>query len=97
MNIYADAGLLILGTRMKRISDRFLSEVSKIYKERKIGFEPVWFPVFLPVGYERPDVADRDSQRTGSKPFGHQSNDCSAGEEEAGGDGSERCRRPGKS
>ena len=46
MNIYADAGLLILGTRMKRISDRFLSEVSKIYKERKIGFEPVWFPVF---------------------------------------------------
>lgn len=45
MNLYEDAGLLILGTRMKRLSERFLSEVSRVYKEQKIHFEPAWFPI----------------------------------------------------
>jgi DNA-binding MarR family transcriptional regulator len=47
MSVYHDAGLLILGTRLKRISDRFLNEVSKIYTKQNISFETVWFPVLF--------------------------------------------------
>lgn len=47
MSIYKNAGLLILGTRLKRISERFLSEVSKVYKQQKIEFEPAWFPILF--------------------------------------------------
>jgi len=47
MSVYQDAGLLILGTRLKRISDRFLNEVSKIYIKQNICFETAWFPVLF--------------------------------------------------
>ncbi len=47
MSIYREAGLLILGTRLKRISDRFLSEVTKIYSKQNISFETAWFPVLF--------------------------------------------------
>ena len=47
MSIYQEAGLLILGTRFKRMSDRFLSEISKIYSKQHIRFETAWFPVLF--------------------------------------------------
>lgn len=47
MSVYQEAGLLILGTRLKRISDRFLNEVSKIYTKQNICFETAWFPVLF--------------------------------------------------
>ena len=48
MGFYEQTGTLILGTRLKRLSERFLSEVSKIYEKLEIDFEPSWFPmVFL--------------------------------------------------
>jgi len=48
MGFYEDTGILILGTRLKRLSERFLSEVGKIYENLNIEFEPAWFPmVFL--------------------------------------------------
>ena len=47
MNFYKAAGGLILGTRLKRLSDRFLQEVGQIYQELEIEFEPSWFPVFF--------------------------------------------------
>ncbi len=47
MSVYDEAGLLILGTRLKRISDRFLNEVTKVYKKQHICFETVWFPVLF--------------------------------------------------
>ena len=48
MGFYEDTGILILGTRLKRLSERFLSEVGKIYEKLQIDFEPAWFPmVFL--------------------------------------------------
>ncbi len=46
MTFYKDAGELILGTRLKRISDRFLIDVSRIYKKLGIPFEVSWFPLF---------------------------------------------------
>jgi len=47
MDFYKAAGGLILGTRLKRISDRFLQEVGLIYQELEIDFEPSWFPIFF--------------------------------------------------
>jgi len=46
MSIYRTTGTLMLGTRLKRLSERFLSEVTTIYKTLNIPFEPAWFPLF---------------------------------------------------
>lgn len=47
INFYKAAGGLILGTRLKRLSERFLQEVGLIYQELDISFEPSWFPIFF--------------------------------------------------
>lgn len=47
MGFYEDTGILILGTRLKRLSEKFLSEVGKIYERLDISFEPAWFPLFF--------------------------------------------------
>lgn len=46
MSFYKEAGELIFGTRLKRISDRFLLDVSQVYKKLEIPFEVSWFPLF---------------------------------------------------
>lgn len=46
MSFYKQTGALIFGTRLKRLSDRFLQDVSKLYKSLNLTFEPGWFPVF---------------------------------------------------
>jgi len=46
MDFYRRTGELIFGTRLKRISDKFLMDVSKIYKSLDIPFETSWFPLF---------------------------------------------------
>ena len=46
MSIYKKTGVLLFGTRLKRLSDKFLSDLSKIYKDEDIRFEAGWFPVF---------------------------------------------------
>jgi len=46
MGFYEQTGILILGTRFRRLSEKFLSEISKIYKILNIDFEPTWFPIF---------------------------------------------------
>ncbi len=47
MSIYQETGALFLGTRLKRLSDRFLGELTRIYRARHIEFEVGWFPVFF--------------------------------------------------
>jgi len=46
VNFYKRVGELILGTRLKRISDKLLNDVSNIYKKLNIPFEVSWFPIF---------------------------------------------------
>lgn len=46
MDFYQQAAGLILGTRLKRLSEKFLQEIGLIYQELGIEFEPSWFPVF---------------------------------------------------
>ncbi len=47
MSIFELSKELIFGTRLRRLSERFLSDVAFIYKERGIPFEPSWFPIFF--------------------------------------------------
>ena len=46
MSLYNRVGELIFGTRLKRLSDRFLADVAQLYKSLDIPFEPSWFPLF---------------------------------------------------
>ena len=46
MDFYRHVGELIFGTRLKRLSEKFLFDVGKVYKSLDIDFEPSWFPIF---------------------------------------------------
>ena len=46
-DIFHEGGALILGTRLRRASERLLGEIHSIYKGLAIPFEPAWFPVFF--------------------------------------------------
>lgn len=46
MKFYQDLGFLILGSRLRRMSEYYLSEVNKVYQEKDIAFDASWFPVF---------------------------------------------------
>ncbi len=54
MGFYEETGILILGTRLKRLSERFLSEVGKIYERLGIDFEAAWFPAFFLIHHKGP-------------------------------------------
>jgi len=46
MNFYQQLGFLVFGSRLRRLSEAFLSDVNSIYKTHKIAFDASWFPVF---------------------------------------------------
>ncbi|MGD1889578.1 MAG: GNAT family N-acetyltransferase [Cyclobacteriaceae bacterium] len=45
-DVFSELGLLSLGSRLKRLSDQMMYQVSDIYHHRQIDFEPSWLPVF---------------------------------------------------
>lgn len=44
-NYYKDLGELVLGSRLRKISEKLLLEISGIYKSKGIDFEPGWFHI----------------------------------------------------
>lgn len=46
MNFYEELGYLVLGSRMRRLSEAFLSEINRTYQAAGIPFDASWFPVF---------------------------------------------------
>ncbi len=46
MNLYQSLGYLVLGSRLRRLSEGFLSEINKVYQNECIDFDASWFPVF---------------------------------------------------
>jgi DNA-binding MarR family transcriptional regulator len=46
MNLYQRLGFLVLGSRLKRISESFLAEITRAYQNEGIEFDASWFPVF---------------------------------------------------
>ena len=47
MSVYKASGELMLGSRLRRLGDRLLADVSRAYGELGIPFEPSWFPLFF--------------------------------------------------
>lgn len=45
-DLVKDLGPLALGSRLKRLSDRLMKDVGKIYETHQLDFEPRWFPVY---------------------------------------------------
>jgi len=52
MNFYQQLGFLVFGSRLRRLSETFLSDVNNIYKAHKIPFDASWFPVFYILSQE---------------------------------------------
>jgi len=46
MNFYQNLGYLVLGSRLRRLSEAFLSEINRAYQNAGIDFDASWFPVF---------------------------------------------------
>ena len=46
MNFYQNLGYLVLGSRLRRLSESFLSEINRAYQNAEIDFDASWFPVF---------------------------------------------------
>lgn len=52
MNFYQQLGFLVFGSRLRRLSESFLSDVNNIYKAHNIPFDASWFPVFYILSVE---------------------------------------------
>ena len=46
MNFIEELGILALGTRIKNLSELLMRDVSRIYKDQNVDFEPRWFTLF---------------------------------------------------
>jgi DNA-binding MarR family transcriptional regulator len=46
MNFYESLGFLVFGSRLRRLSETFLSDVNRIYEAHNLPFDAAWFPVF---------------------------------------------------
>jgi DNA-binding MarR family transcriptional regulator len=46
MNLYQNLGYLVLGSRLRRLSEAFLAEINRAYHNEGIDFDASWFPVF---------------------------------------------------
>ena len=46
MNLYQSLGHLVLGSRLRRLSEAFLAEINRAYQAAGIDFDASWFPVF---------------------------------------------------
>ncbi|MCA0398561.1 MAG: MarR family transcriptional regulator [Bacteroidetes bacterium] len=53
MDFYQQAGVLVLGSRLRRLSETFIGDINKLYKQQGIAFEAAWFPVFYVLGQEQ--------------------------------------------
>ncbi len=59
MQFYQSLGYLVFGSRLRRLSESFLSDVNKVYQSLGIQFDASWFPVFYILS-EKDEVSIRD-------------------------------------
>ena len=59
MNLYQRLGFLILGSRLRRLSESFLSEINRAYATEGIDFDASWFPVFYLLS-ENPELSIKE-------------------------------------
>ncbi len=53
-DFYQSLGYLIFGSRIKRLSEYYLSEINTVYKQQGIDFDASWFPVFYLLSQQQP-------------------------------------------
>ena len=46
MDFYHQTGKMALGSRLRRLSERFMEDAAKTYALYDVGLDPKWFPVF---------------------------------------------------
>lgn len=46
MDFYQSLGHLIVGSRLRRLSEYWIAEINKVYQQEKIDFDASWFPLF---------------------------------------------------
>jgi len=46
MHFYSKAGQMALGSRLRQLGDRLMSDAEKTYKTYEVEIDPRWFPVF---------------------------------------------------
>ena len=54
MDFIGGLGSLALGSRLRRLSDRIMADGAQIYRDRRLEFEPRWFPLFRLLADEGP-------------------------------------------
>ncbi|ULQ57661.1 MarR family transcriptional regulator [Flavihumibacter rivuli] len=63
MSFYANLGVLVFGSRLRRLSEAFLSDLNKCYRSRGIHFDATWFPIFYILSQQETasirDIADQ--------------------------------------
>ncbi|MEM9834079.1 MAG: helix-turn-helix domain-containing GNAT family N-acetyltransferase [Bacteroidota bacterium] len=65
LDVFSELGLLSLGSRLKRLSDQLMYQVSDIYRHRQINFEPSWLPIFSLLQDGKPRAVTDISQTLG--------------------------------
>lgn len=62
MDFYQQTGVLVFGSRLRRLSETFIGDINRLYKQQGIAFEAAWFPVFYMLGQQPSlsiiDIAD---------------------------------------
>jgi DNA-binding MarR family transcriptional regulator len=53
-DFYQSLGYLILGSRLRRLSEYYLSEINQVYAKKGIKFDASWFPVFYLLSQHQP-------------------------------------------
>ncbi|MEL7314745.1 MAG: GNAT family N-acetyltransferase [Cyanobacteria bacterium J06559_3] len=52
MDFYQQTGKVALGSRLRRLSDRFLGDAAKVYALYDVALDPKWFPVFRVLSHQ---------------------------------------------
>jgi DNA-binding MarR family transcriptional regulator len=65
MNFTKQLGTLAFGTRLRLLTDNFMHDAFKIYKARKIDFEPRWFTTFYLLYKKSPLTISEISEELG--------------------------------
>lgn len=52
MNFYRQTGKMALGSRLRRLSERFMEDAANIYALYEVALDPKWFPVFYVLSHQ---------------------------------------------
>ncbi|MEM9163018.1 MAG: helix-turn-helix domain-containing protein, partial [Cyanobacteria bacterium P01_F01_bin.4] len=53
MDFYLQTGKMALGSRLRRLSERFMEDAAKTYALYDVGLDPKWFPVFYVLSHQQ--------------------------------------------